>query len=159
MAVPHNALAAILGLEISMLGERIRDLRLDRLRQQRASSLPQDFGELVVKGSWLNQFEYAIVGHGISLLQWRSGVVKQPHECRLFDSCRHQLSAIAQRTLACCLAPLVLFLDFFRVLSLALLIVIKSLEDEMRLIRRQEVKKPHRRGQIDFSLDRNGRSR
>src|SRR5262249_2606590 len=80
MAVAHNALAAILGLEIRMLGEKIRDLGLDRLRQQRASPLPQDFGELIVKGSWLNQFEHAIVGHGISLLQWRSGVVKQPHD-------------------------------------------------------------------------------
>lgn len=80
MAMAHDALAAILGLEISMLGEKIRDLGLDRLRQQRASSLPQDFGELVVKGSWLNQLEHVIVGHGISLLQWRSGVVKQPHD-------------------------------------------------------------------------------
>src|SRR5260370_20345997 len=79
-AVAHNALAAILGLEIGMLGEKIRDLGLDRLRQQRARPLPQDFGELIVKGSWLNQFEHVIVGHGISLLQWRSGVVKQPHD-------------------------------------------------------------------------------
>src|SRR5215470_913181 len=80
MAVAHNALAAVLALEISMLGEKIRDLGLDRLRQQPASPLPQDFGELIVKGSWLNQFEHVIVGHGISLLRWRSGVVKQPHD-------------------------------------------------------------------------------
>src|SRR5262249_11764842 len=80
MAVAHNALAAILGLEISMPGKKIHDLGLDRLRQQRASPLPQDFGELIVKDSWLNQFEHVIVGHGISLLQWRSGVVKQPHD-------------------------------------------------------------------------------
>src|SRR5262245_25733004 len=73
MAVARNALAAVLGLEISMLGEKIRDLGLKRFRQQRTSPLPQDFGELIVKGSWLNQFEHVIVGHGISLLQWRSG--------------------------------------------------------------------------------------
>src|SRR5262249_18264432 len=36
MAVAHNALAAIFGLEISMLAKKIRDLGLDRLRQQRA---------------------------------------------------------------------------------------------------------------------------
>ena|SRR5215470_530706 len=77
MAVAHNALAAVVGLEISMLGEKIRDLGLDRLRH-RTSPLPQDFGELIVRGSWLNQFEHVIVGHGISLLQWRSGVVKHP---------------------------------------------------------------------------------
>src|SRR5215468_4396042 len=80
MAVAHNALTAVLGLEISMLGEKVRNLGLDRLRQQRASPLPQNFGELIVKGSWLNQFEHVIVRHGISLLQWRSGVVKQPHD-------------------------------------------------------------------------------
>ncbi len=80
MAVAHNALAAILGLEISMLGEKIRDLGLDRLRQQRARPLPQDFGELIVKASWLNQLEHVIVRHGISLLRWRSGGVKHPHD-------------------------------------------------------------------------------
>jgi hypothetical protein len=52
MAVAHNALAAVLGLEISMRGEKIHDLGLDRLPQQRARPLPQDFGELIVKGSW-----------------------------------------------------------------------------------------------------------
>src|SRR5262249_6084382 len=78
MTVAHNALAAVLRLEISMLGEKIRDLGLYRLSQQRACALPQDFGELIVKASWLNQFEHVIVGHGISLLRWRSGGVKQP---------------------------------------------------------------------------------
>jgi len=69
MAVANNALAAIFGPEITMLGEKIRDLGLYGLSQQRARALPQDFGELVVKGSWLNQLEHVIVGRGISLLQ------------------------------------------------------------------------------------------
>jgi hypothetical protein len=37
-----------------MLGEKIRDLSLYGLSQQRARALPQDFGELIVKGPWLN---------------------------------------------------------------------------------------------------------
>jgi hypothetical protein len=36
-----------------------------------------------------------IFGHGISLLWWKSGGVKHPTICRLSDSSRHQLSAIA----------------------------------------------------------------
>src|SRR5215468_276847 len=80
MAVAHNTLAAVLSLKIRMLGKKIRDLGLYGLSQQAARALPQDFGELVVKGSWLNQLEHIIVRHGISLLRWRSGGVKHPHD-------------------------------------------------------------------------------
>src|SRR5215467_16322536 len=80
MAVAHNALAAVLRLKVRMLGKKIRDLGLYGLSKQRARSLPQDFGELVVKASWLNQLEHVSVGPGISLLRWRSGGVKHPHD-------------------------------------------------------------------------------
>src|SRR5215470_16692601 len=80
MAVAHNALAAILSLEARMLGKKIRDLGLYGLGQQRARAMPQDFGELIVKASWLNQLKNVIVGHGISLLRWRSGGFKHPHD-------------------------------------------------------------------------------
>jgi hypothetical protein len=71
---------AILGLHIGMPGEKIGNLGLHRLREQGACPVAQDFGELVVEGSWLNQSDDVIVGHGISLLRWRSEVVKQPHD-------------------------------------------------------------------------------
>ena len=58
---PDPLPAAIAGLEVRILGEKIRNLRLDRLRQQRTRALPENFGELVVKGSWLNQLEQVIV--------------------------------------------------------------------------------------------------
>ena len=80
MAVADDALMAVLGLEIGMLAEKICDLRLDRLGKQGTRTIAQDFGELVVEGSWLNQFDDVIVGHGISLLRWRSGGVKHPHD-------------------------------------------------------------------------------
>src|SRR5215469_7751884 len=80
MAVANNALAAIFGLQINVHGEKTRDFSLYGLSQQRACTLPQDFGELILKGSWLNQFEHVIVGHGISLLRWRSGGFKHPHD-------------------------------------------------------------------------------
>src|SRR5215475_15802721 len=63
-----------------MLCEKLSDLGLYGLGQQRARALSQDFGELIVKRSWLNQLEHVIVGHGISLLRWRSGGVKHPHD-------------------------------------------------------------------------------
>jgi hypothetical protein len=63
-----------------MLAEEICNLRLDRLREQSTGSVAQDFGEMVVEVSWLNQLDDVIVGHGISLLRWRSEVVKQPHD-------------------------------------------------------------------------------
>src|SRR5262245_64642963 len=80
MAMADDADAAVLGLEIGMLAEKICDLRLDRLGEQGPRTVAQDFSELVVKGSWLNQSDNVIVGHGISLLWWRSGGVKHPHD-------------------------------------------------------------------------------
>src|SRR3981189_2333932 len=63
-----------------MLAEKVRDLRLDRLGQQSTRPIAQDFGELIVDVSWLNQLDDVIFGHGISLLRWRSGGVKHPHD-------------------------------------------------------------------------------
>jgi len=72
MAMAHNA-SAVRGLEIGMLGEKIRDLGLYGLSQQRARPLPQDFGELIVKGSWLNQLEHVTWTRHIapSMEKWR----------------------------------------------------------------------------------------
>jgi hypothetical protein len=61
VAVAHKALAPVRDLEIGMLSEKIRDLGLYGLSQQAARALSQDFGALVVKGSWLNQLEHVIV--------------------------------------------------------------------------------------------------
>ncbi|MHC2384907.1 transposase [Bradyrhizobium liaoningense] len=80
VTVADHTLLAVLGLHIGMLAEKVRDLGLDRLRQQSAGPVTQDFGELVVEHSWLNQLGDVIVGHGISLLRWRSGGVKHPHD-------------------------------------------------------------------------------
>src|SRR4051794_11250556 len=63
-----------------MLTEKVRNLRLDRLGQQGTRPIAQDFGEWIVELSWLNQLGDVIVGHGISLLWWRSGGVKHPHD-------------------------------------------------------------------------------
>src|SRR4051794_23395804 len=63
-----------------MLAEKVLDLGLDRLGEKGACPAAQDFCELIGDGSWLNQLDDVIFGHGISLLRWRSGGVKHPHD-------------------------------------------------------------------------------
>jgi hypothetical protein len=80
VTVADDALVTVLGLQIGMLAEKVRNLGLDRLGQQSTRPTTQDFGELIVDVSWLNQLDDVIFGHGISLLRWRSGGVKHPHD-------------------------------------------------------------------------------
>src|SRR4051812_30044344 len=63
-----------------MLAEKVCDFGLDRLGEKGTCPVAQDFCELIVEDSWLNQLDDVIVGHGISLLRWRSGGVKHPHD-------------------------------------------------------------------------------
>src|SRR4029453_4313942 len=78
VTVAYHALVAVRSLQIGMPAEKVRDLGLDRLGQQSTRPIAQDFGELIVDVSWLNQLDDVIFGHGISLLRWRSGGVKHP---------------------------------------------------------------------------------
>src|SRR5215468_2606451 len=80
MAVADNAGPSIVGLERRMPGEELGHFRLDRLRQEIARATAQDFSELTLESPQLNQLDNVIVRHGISLLRWRSEVVKQPHD-------------------------------------------------------------------------------
>src|SRR5262249_12624942 len=56
------------------------DLGLHRLRQQRSRAVAQNLGQRVGKSSWLAELKIVSVGHGVSLLRWRSGGVKHPHD-------------------------------------------------------------------------------
>ena len=78
--VANHALAASSGLEIDMLGEEFRHLGLDRLGQQGARSVAQNLGERVGERPWLRQLDDVSIGHGVSLLCWRSGGVEHPHD-------------------------------------------------------------------------------
>src|SRR2546421_4483937 len=80
VTVADDALVAVPGLQIGMLAEKVCDLGLDRLGKKGTCPVAQDFCELIVEDSWLNQLDDVIVGHGISLLWWRSGGVKHPHD-------------------------------------------------------------------------------
>src|SRR4051794_13740649 len=66
-----------------MLGEKFGHLGLDRLRQQGARSVTQHLGERVSKRPWLKQLDDGSIGHGVSLLCWRSGGANTPTIRRL----------------------------------------------------------------------------
>jgi hypothetical protein len=80
MAMAHHALLARLGLQIGMLCEKLCNLRLDRLGQQGTSAAAQDLGQRIGEGLWLGELDHVTVGHGVSLLDWRSGGVEHHHD-------------------------------------------------------------------------------
>src|SRR5205807_2987283 len=63
-----------------MAAEQARNLGLDRLRQKRSRAVAQNLGQRIAKSSWLRELENISVGHGVSLLCWRSGGVEHPHD-------------------------------------------------------------------------------
>src|SRR3954462_9225411 len=66
-----------------MLGEKFGHFCLNRLRQQGTRSVAQHLGERVSKRPWLKQLDHGSIGHGVSLLCWRSGGSKTPTIRRL----------------------------------------------------------------------------
>src|SRR5262249_13219136 len=58
-------------------------LGLDRLRQQGARPVAQHLGERISERPWLNQLDHVSIGHGVSLLCWRSGGANTPTIRRL----------------------------------------------------------------------------
>src|SRR5947209_9295083 len=80
MAVADDPLLARLGLQIGMPCEKLGNLRFDRLGQQRSRAAAQDLGQGIGKGPWLGELDHVTVGHGVSLLHWRSGGVEHHHD-------------------------------------------------------------------------------
>src|SRR5256885_13212030 len=68
------------GPEIGMLCQKLGDLHFDGLGQQRTRAAPQDLGKAIDKGPWLGELDDVTVGHGVSLLHWRSGGVEHHHD-------------------------------------------------------------------------------
>src|SRR5258708_39191808 len=66
-----------------MLGEEFGHLGLDRLGQPGARSVAQHLGKRVGERPWLKQLDDVSIGHGVSLLCWRSGGSNTPTIRRL----------------------------------------------------------------------------
>src|SRR3954462_15309608 len=94
MAMAHQPLAAVFGVLVGMAAEEGCDLGLDSLRQQGSRALAQNFGQRVGELCWLDQLDDIILGHGVSLLRWRSGGSNTPTIRRLNPARRHQLPRI-----------------------------------------------------------------
>src|SRR5262249_16388850 len=80
MPVAHQPPAAIIGELVGMAAEQARNLSLDGLRQKRSRAVAETLGQRIAKSSWLRELENISVGHGVSLLCWRSGGVEHPHD-------------------------------------------------------------------------------
>src|SRR6266446_3161221 len=63
-----------------MAAEQARNLSLDGLRQKRSRAVAQNLGQRIGKSPWLRELENISVGHGVSLLCWRSGGLEHPHD-------------------------------------------------------------------------------
>src|SRR5262245_57545652 len=80
MPVAHQPPAAIIGELVGMAAEQARNLSLDGLRQKRSRAVAQNLGQRIGKSSWLRELENIGLGHGVSLLCWRSGGVEHLHD-------------------------------------------------------------------------------
>src|SRR5215468_11496386 len=63
-----------------MAAEQARNFGLDSLCQKRPRAVAQNLGQRIGKSSWLRELENISLGHGVSLLCWRSGGVEHPHD-------------------------------------------------------------------------------
>ena len=80
MSVAHQPLAAVVGELVGMAVEQGRNLGLDRLRKQRSRAVAQNFGQRIGECPWLGESENITIGHGVSLLRWRSGGFENHHD-------------------------------------------------------------------------------
>jgi hypothetical protein len=76
----HQPLATVVVQLVGMRAEQGCNFGLDGLHQQRSRTVAQNLGQQISKTSWLAELENVSVGHGVSLLRWRSGGPKHPHD-------------------------------------------------------------------------------
>src|SRR5215467_14622326 len=102
VTVAHQPLTSIVGELVGVAFEKPGHLPSDGLGQKRAGTTAQHLSQRVGKRAWLGKLENITVGHGVSLLQWRSGGENTPTIRRPTLSCRHQLLRIAPCALTDC---------------------------------------------------------
>ena len=76
----HQPAVAVVGQLVGMAAEEARDLGLHGMPQQRSRVVAQHLGQWIGKRPWLGQLDDIILGHGVSLLRWRSGGLEHPHD-------------------------------------------------------------------------------
>src|SRR5277367_4388542 len=76
----YRLMTAVIGEFVGMAVEQGGNLRLDGLRQQRPRAVAQHLGQRIGECPWLAELENITLGHGVSLLRWRSGSFEHPHD-------------------------------------------------------------------------------
>src|SRR5258705_13786535 len=55
-------------------------MSLVSLHQQRSRDIAQNLCQRIAESPWLGELDHFILGHGVSLLWWRSGGFEHPHD-------------------------------------------------------------------------------
>src|SRR5437773_5199315 len=74
-------------------------------------SVAQNLSERIGESPWLSQLDDVSVGHGVSLLWWRSGGVEYPHDTPPYPFMPSPTSAHSSRSAG--VAELLRYRDFF----------------------------------------------
>ncbi len=80
MAVAHDASPPVGALKSGVRGEKFDNCGLDSLGQERPRTVAQNLGQRIDKTVRLGKLENGSLGHGVSILRWRSGGVEHPHD-------------------------------------------------------------------------------
>ncbi len=80
MTMAYDPLEALVGLQVSVRLQMRANLRLDRLSQQFARSLAQDFRQRIGNLPWLAKGKNCSIGHGVSLLLKVFGSLRSRHD-------------------------------------------------------------------------------
>ena len=78
--MPNQALPAVIGALVGMFPKKAGYFGFNSLSKQRSRAVAQNISQSIGESPWLNQSKNVSVGHGVSLLRWRSGGVKHPHD-------------------------------------------------------------------------------
>jgi hypothetical protein len=65
VAVPNQALPAIIGALVGMFPKKAGYFGFNSLSKQRSRAVAQNIGQSIGEGSWLNQSKNVSVGHGV----------------------------------------------------------------------------------------------
>jgi hypothetical protein len=63
-----------------VVAEKACNLGLYSVRQQRSRAIAQNLCQRIAESPWLGKLDHIILGHGVSLLWWRSGGFEHPHD-------------------------------------------------------------------------------
>src|SRR4029450_13529464 len=78
MPMAHQPRPAIGSQLVGVVAEKACNLGLYSVRQQRSRAIAQNLCQRIAESPWLGELDHIILGHGVSLLWWRSGGFRTP---------------------------------------------------------------------------------